>query len=163
MFVSLMTYSGIQWKPDTMWPGRGTTIHVEVTSSIICYSTFFSPSLPPSLPFSLLPFNDPELLHYMYHSIQIIVRSCICCSNVEGEYVGLVYGKSCHNLVAVRELLSHEAGYITSKTASCLSLKWHMLRAWGQWFWTCLFLSTKSTSTGKVFILPLSSQIGIVR
>ena len=103
MFVA---YNGIQWKPDTMGPGRGTTIHVEVTSSVICYSTFFSPSLSPFLPFSLLPRALAP-----HHSIQIIVRSCICCSNVEGEYVGLVSWKSCHNLVAVRVVLSYEAGY----------------------------------------------------
>ena len=81
------------------------------------------------------------------------------------KHIGLVSGKICGNFVALREVLSYEAGYILQDSVmSCVKVA-HVqgLGAMVENVHECLFLSTQSTSTGKVFLPPPLNQIGIVR
>ena len=77
----------------------------------------------------------------------------------------LVSGKICGKFVALREVLSYEAGYnLQDSVMSCVEAA-HVqgFGAMVENVHECLFLSTQSTSTGKAFFPPPFSQIGIVR
>ena len=84
---------------------------------------------------------------------------------MEGKHIGLVSGKICDKFVALRKVLSYEVGYnLQDSVMSCVKAA-HVqgLGAMVDNVQECLFLSTQSTSTGKVFLPPPFSQIDIVR
>ena len=80
---------------------------------------------------------------------------------MEGKHIGSVSGKICGNFVALREVLSYEADYnLQDSVMSCVKAA-HVqgLGAMVENVHESLFLSTQSTSTGKVFLPPPLNQI----